>query len=77
VRANFWLAPILLVASVMAEPARAGSTFFFGTGDPEGKMAMASRPLSPGKMEIEAADDFVLTAATNLTSATFTGLAMA
>jgi hypothetical protein len=58
----------------MAEPARAGSTFFFSTGDPDGKMAMASRPSSAGKIEIEAADDFVLTTSTNLTSATFTGL---
>jgi hypothetical protein len=73
-RAKFWLAPIILVASVMAEPAWAGSTFYFSTGDPDGKMGMASRPSSPGKMEIEAADDFVLTGATNLTSATFTGL---
>jgi PEP-CTERM motif len=35
---------------------------------------MASRPGSTGKIEIEAADDFVLTSRTNLTSATFTGL---
>jgi hypothetical protein len=37
-------------------------------------MAMASRPDSAGKIEIEAADDFVLTSQTRLTSATFTGL---
>ena len=35
---------------------------------------MASRPSSGGKIEIEAADDFVLTSTTNITNATFTGL---
>jgi hypothetical protein len=37
-------------------------------------MAMASRPASAGKIEIEAADDFVLTSQASITSATFTGL---
>ncbi|HEV2098075.1 MAG TPA: PEP-CTERM sorting domain-containing protein [Stellaceae bacterium] len=37
-------------------------------------MATASRPSSSGKIEIESADDFVLTAKTSITSATFTGL---
>jgi PEP-CTERM motif-containing protein len=47
---------------------------FFTTGDPDALMAMASRPSSAGKIEIEAADDFVLTAPTRITNATFTGL---
>jgi hypothetical protein len=72
-RRKFGLAAILLIASVTAGPAWAGTTFF-STGDPDGKMAMASRPSSAGKIEIEAADDFVLTANTRITSATFTGL---
>jgi hypothetical protein len=37
-------------------------------------MATASRPETPGKFEIETADDFGLTAQTSITSATFTGL---
>ena len=74
IRMKFGLAAILLIASVTAGPARAGNTFFFSTGEPDGKMAMASRPDSAGKIEIEAADDFVLTANTSITSATFTGL---
>ena len=37
-------------------------------------MATASRPGSAGKFEIEAADDFVLTKATRITKASFTGL---
>jgi hypothetical protein len=48
--------------------------FFFSTGDPDGKIATAARPDTPGKFEIESADDFALTAQTSITGATFTGL---
>ena len=44
------------------------------TGNVDGSMAMASRPSSVSKIEIEAADDFVLGAPANITSGTFTGL---
>lgn len=44
------------------------------TGLPNGLIATASRPSSPGKMEIETADDFVLTQDTAITGGTFTGL---
>jgi len=37
-------------------------------------MAMASRPDSPGKFEIESADDFILNQPTTINSASFTGL---
>ena len=71
-RAKFWLAATALIACALCSPARAGSTFFFSTGDPDGKMAMASR--GPNS-QIEAADDFVTKGDTTLlTSATFTGL---
>jgi hypothetical protein len=73
-RARLWLAAMLLAATALVGPARADNMFFFSTGDPDGKMAMASRPGSAGKLEIEAADDFVLTSTTSITSATFTGL---
>jgi hypothetical protein len=56
---KFWLAAAALVASALVEPARAGNTFFFCTGNSDGLMAMASRPASTGKIEIEAADDFI------------------
>lgn len=53
----------------------AGATpFFFTTDSPDGLMATASRPASGGKIEIESADDFVLTDTTRINSATFTGL---
>jgi hypothetical protein len=37
-------------------------------------MAMASRPGAGGKIEIEAADDFILTRPTSTTGGTFAGL---
>jgi PEP-CTERM motif len=67
--------PILLsvLGCLCALPA-AADTPFFSTGNPDGKIATASRPASAGKFEIESADDFVLTHSTSITSATFTGL---
>jgi hypothetical protein len=50
------------------------SSFSFTTGDPDGRMAAASRPESGHKIEIEAADDFILTSHTIIDRATFTGL---
>lgn len=58
----------MLAASASAAP------FLFNTGDPDGRMATASRPDSTGKIELESADDFVLANPTTITSATFTGL---
>ncbi len=49
--------------------------FTFSTGAVTNSIGMATRPESAGKIEIEAADDFVTTASqTLITSATFTGL---
>src|SRR5215467_7417703 len=56
------------------QQACASSGFFFSTGDPDGRIATASRPEGRGKIETESADDFVLTSRTMLTEATFTGL---
>ncbi len=67
------LAATTVIAALLGAPAAADSVFF-NTGNPDGLMAMASRPSSAGKVEIEAADDFVLTTTTRITSATFTGL---
>src|SRR5437867_4542436 len=62
-----------LFGLLTAVPA-AATSFFFSTGNTDGKMATASRPESAGKFEIESADDFVITGPTSITSATFTGL---
>jgi hypothetical protein len=50
------------------------SPFFFSTGNPDGKIATASRPISTGVFEIESADDFALTQQTSISQITFTGL---
>jgi hypothetical protein len=65
--------PLSLLGCLVALPAAADTTFF-STGSPDGLMATASRPASPGKFEIESADDFVLTTTTSISSATFIGL---
>jgi PEP-CTERM motif len=68
-----YMIPIALICLLPAVPASADTTFF-NTGDPDGRMATASRPDSAGKFEIESADDFVLGKKTSITGATFTGL---
>ena len=64
---------VLCLLMLLVVPA-AADTFFFGTGSPDGLIATGSRPSSAGKIEIESADDFVLTGETAISSATFTGL---
>jgi hypothetical protein len=44
------------------------------TGNPDGKIATASRPSGPGQMEVETADDFVLSQTALIGGGTFTGL---
>ena len=63
-----------IAATTLAGSSAWAGSFTFSTGDTDGKMAVASRPASPGKIETEAADDFILGAATSLTHASFTGL---
>ena len=67
------LAAVVAVLGLLAGPALAQS-FFFSTGDPDGRIATASRPSSPGFDEIESADDFVLPSETFIRQATFAGL---
>jgi len=62
-----------VAAAAMATPCFA-TPFFFSTGNVDGRIGTASRPDSPAGIEIESADDFVLTNPTTLTQATFIGL---
>src|SRR5215831_2926481 len=64
----------LTFAAVAMPLSAAADTFVFSTGNPDGLMATAVRPDSPGKFEIEAGDDFVLMQQTLITGASFTGL---
>jgi hypothetical protein len=52
----------------------AASPMIFSTGNPDGRIGTASRPSSAGKIEIESADDFLLSSQTQIDGATFTGL---
>ena len=63
-----------LAASGLWATLCSATPFFFSTGDPDGKIATASRPESAGKFEIESGDDFALGDTTAIQSATFTGL---
>jgi len=72
-KARTRVAVLTFAAVVMPWPAMA-DTFVFSTGNPDGLMATAVRPDSPGKFEIETGDDFVLTQQTLITGASFTGL---
>lgn len=56
-----------------ASPAFADA-LFISTGDPDGKMAMATRPSGNGKIEIETGDDFLLSQNSQITNISFTGL---
>src|SRR5438876_1659147 len=58
----------LLAAQASAAP------FSFSTGDPDGKIGTLSRPPSPGLIQTETADDFILPETTLIRLATFTGL---
>ena len=60
---------LLLVSGASA------ASFSFSTGNPDGKIATLSRPASPGKIQTETADDFIIVSNTTLIrQATFTGL---
>ena len=61
---------LLLVVSASA---RGDGVFLVDTGSPDGRMAMASRPPGPA-IEIEPADDFLLSCGATVERATFFGL---
>ena len=63
-----------LLLCVLASSPAAAAPFTFSTGNPDGLMATSSRLGIPGGVATETADDFVLTARTRITQATFYGL---
>lgn len=70
---NICLAVIISLVVFLAAPA-AGGAFNFSTGLPNGQMGVGSRPASTGLIEIQAADDFILTSPPTINHATFYGL---
>src|SRR5262245_6951459 len=73
-KARTGIAAIIFVAMATPVPAVADIPFFFSTGNPDGKIATATRPDTGAPFEIETGDDFGLALQTSITSATFTGL---
>jgi hypothetical protein len=74
-RAPLPLAGLLAIGALaIAAPAAPAASVFVSTGNPDALMAIASRPAATGVVETEAADDFVLTDATAIDGASFTGL---
>lgn len=50
------------------------TSFFFTTGNPDGRLASLSQPATASKLETETADDFILSETTTIKEATITGL---
>src|SRR5712675_1926177 len=63
-----------LGALLLVAPQASATVFSFSTGDHDGLIATLSRPPSPGVIQTETADDFILTDTTFINQATFTGL---
>jgi hypothetical protein len=62
-------------AQICASMPATSPAFVIGrTGPPDGRMAIASRPGNGSPIEIEAADDFIVTGTVRIDKATFTGL---
>jgi hypothetical protein len=65
---------VLLAFLFLIQLPASADSLIINTGSPDGLIAMASRPGSTGKIEIEAADDFILSGATSVTGGSFVGL---
>ena len=63
-----------VIFGIATFPKATAASPFFSTGPPDGLMGMASRPSNSGNIEIEAADDFILSSGTTINSGTFIGL---
>jgi hypothetical protein len=73
VRRVFSGATMMSLVLLVAQLATA-QTFSFTPGDPDGKLGALSRRASPGKVETETADDFILQQTAVINKATITGL---
>src|SRR5215831_3806592 len=62
-----------IVGLWLATPADA-ALFFFSTGTPDGLLGALSQPATPGTLETETADDFILSQATFVSGAIIVGM---
>jgi len=65
---------VATLVSGMGAASLSAASFVFSTGSADGLLASLSQPASASNLETETADDFILTDATSITSATITGL---
>lgn len=73
-RSRVSLVALLFTAGACASATAWADPFFFTTGNADGQLGAISRAESPGKVEAETADDFVLAQTTVISGATITGL---
>src|SRR5947208_16173698 len=73
-RSRFGLTAALITAGACLVTPAWADTFFFTTGNADGRLGALSRSESSGKIETETADDFILTETTVIKGATITGL---
>ena len=71
---KYLVAAAIAGAVALATPVRAAESFFFSTGNPDGRLGSLSQPASVTKLETETADDFILTETTTIRQATIVGL---
>src|SRR5215472_3828446 len=62
----------LALAFLQMTSQASAATFSFSTGNPDGKIATLSRPSSPGQIQTETADDFLVPQSIVINQATFT-----
>jgi hypothetical protein len=62
------------LAAIGCSSGASAQSFFFSTGNPDGRMAAATHPEGHGLIEHETGDDFILSVRTTINSATFVGL---
>jgi hypothetical protein len=70
---KIYIAVVAILAAWLTTPAW-GAVFTFSTGNPDGKLGALSQQASSQNLETETADDFILSNATVINSATITGL---
>lgn len=73
-RSRVSLAALLFTAGACVTAPAWADQFFFTTGNADGALGALSRSDSPGKIETETADDFILTQTTVISGATITGM---
>ena len=68
------LSAMIIAAGMSLATSASAAPFSFTTGNPDGSLGAVTRNDSPGKVETETADDFILAETTVINGATITGL---